>query len=171
MELNDTILFHSLARIQTNERHCVRNNDMVEIEVGLNRYVDTCHLTLEERIEGTLTIEEWILLRNTEYTLKAHLRHLNFIRRTLTMRDSNLSLTSLETIVSWCLNRYALTIGILGDSKPISIALSLPLIERNVCLDNNLLLTTLLVECNHSLRRMRNLKFLTRKICVIVSCT
>ena len=46
---------------------------MVEIEVGLNRYVDTCHLTLEERIESTLTIEEWILLRNTEHTLKAHL--------------------------------------------------------------------------------------------------
>ena len=73
MELNDTILLHGLACIQTNERHCIGNNDMVEIEVGLNRYVDTCHLTLEERIESTLTIEEWILLRNTEYTLKAHL--------------------------------------------------------------------------------------------------
>ena len=46
---------------------------MVEMEVGLNWYVDTCHLTLKERIEGTLTIEEWVLLRNTENTLVTHL--------------------------------------------------------------------------------------------------
>ena len=73
MELNNTILLYRLACIQTNERNSVRDNDVVKVEVGLNWYVDTCHIALKERVESTLTIEEWILFWNTEHTLKAHL--------------------------------------------------------------------------------------------------